>query len=751
MMTDAHDSQTSSRLAEAQYQAASTIYGASQAAEILSAIVVFGGQHYQDAHLGLIEANAPDLVRIVARRNGNSVVAEDEIQPLDHYPAYDSLAALEYLYAPELESEPFLMPGERVTLESQGIHSILVIPMVVSQVLTGVITFTNPTPVQTPPQILRAMRNLADQIAVVFENRALLRTTKSSLEEVQTLYDINRALLAAQDPLELLRAVAETIAIDANTITHIVVNRTPSGDQAFVQHVISNKREQVVNIPLTGLPASHLLNGSPSEVVFVENIAADTTSLLYALLRDQAKSYIALITREPARSADVIVVMYREPRAFDDQTRRLFNAIADQFNIVLQNQRLLREAQTSAVQLVRQVRSLELINRIASSISSFTDEQQLLDTVTSEMHEGLNIDHVGVVLIQPDGQTGVVISEAPDRNARGSSFNMRQNPLITALLDDPSKPMIVQDVENDTLILPEVRTLLIGIGVKAVMILPLYVYGKFIGSVGFDMYETGRTFSPEVIDIARTMIAQVAIGLQNIRLLNDAQARAEQTQRLSALSQSLQTSLEIEPILRVMMGIGVDIVPTDTLTITLYDENTGLLRVIGRYQEGQATIDVQRGTLIAINDTYAGQVWSSGTVLMINDARNAPSKMGDALTGSAIIAPLRTRERRIGTITVGSTQTHTYGDTEKAIFLQVANQLAVALDNSATYARSQRVARSEALVNEVTSRFQQFSDVDELVNIAVNELGKALGARQGRIRLLTPEALADSSSGQEVP
>ena len=52
------------------------------------------------------------------------------------------------------------------------------------------------------------MRNLGDQIAVVFENQSLLRSTATTLDEVQTLYDINQAMLGALDPLAILECCA---------------------------------------------------------------------------------------------------------------------------------------------------------------------------------------------------------------------------------------------------------------------------------------------------------------------------------------------------------------------------------------------------------------------------------------------------------------------------------------------------------------------------------------------------------------
>lgn len=749
-VNDPLDSSLTLRLAEAQYAAASAIYGSSEAAEILSAVVVFGGKTYEGAELALIEPDVdPPQLRVVAQRAGSAIVAANELRPLDSYPAYDALGAVEYLYAPDIDIDPFLTETEREPLRAKQIGSLLIVPLVVGQTLIGLIQFNNPTPVETSVPVLRALRNLSDQIAVVFENRALLRRTETSLNETQTLYDLNRALLAAQDPLELLRALANHIGSDADSIMHILVNHRRDGsDELSVQHIITKKGEQVVNIPIKGMRAQSLLTGTPTEVTFIEDIqVAPADAPLLDLLKERTRSYAAIIARSADRTADIVTIAYEQPRAFDTRTRRLYSASADQLNIVLQNQRLLFESQSNAERLSRQVRVLQLLNRVATGISSFQTEKMLLDNVVSEMQQGMGVDHIGVVLIQRDGRTGVLTSEAPDTKSIGVNFDMRENPMIASLLDDPSKPVVVQDVETDPMVNPDVRAALRGINVTGIMILPLYVYGRFIGTIGFDMYERGRTFSADVIELAQTMTTQLAIGLQNIRLFSEAQQRAEQMQRVAALGQALQATLETEPVLRVMLNSGTNIIPTEQLSIALYDDVSGLLRLVGRYEDGDAEIDLAEGPLLSL-DTHAGQVWSSGTMMSLGDTVQPNTK--DGRTSSVMIAPIRTRDHRIGTVSVSTSGLNIYSEPDKAMFQQMVNLLAVALENSAAYARSQRVARSEALVNEVTARFQQFSDVEGLVNTAVSELGKALGAKRARVRLTDPETIG-RDAGREQP
>ncbi|HRF99380.1 MAG TPA: GAF domain-containing protein, partial [Aggregatilineales bacterium] len=68
----------------------------------------------------------------------------------------------------------------------------------------------------------------------------------------------------------------------------------------------------------------------------------------------------------------------------------------------------------------------------------------------------------------------------------------------------------------------ETRELLLKTDIKSIAILPLIdARAGFIGSVGLDLYDEKRTFTTAMIDFARTITSQMAVTIQNIRLLQN--------------------------------------------------------------------------------------------------------------------------------------------------------------------------------------------------------------------------------------
>lgn len=556
-------------LAEAQYEASSAIYGSSDPVAILNALIDFGGKAFAEAHLALIDPNNGQL-NIIATRDATGVHAAQSTSRLEAYPAHETLGAVEVLFVADVATDPFLNSAERAMLQQQGTGALLVIPLVVAQRLTGVIGFTNPQPVALSTALLRSMRNLGDQIAVVFENQSLLR-----------------------------------------------------------------------------------------------------------------------------------------------------------------------DAQGSATQLLEQVRVLQSLNRLSTGLSSFQTEKDLLDYAAQSLVTALGVDHVGIALFEPREDHGTVISEYPDHNAVGSKIETRNSAMTQALREHPDRPFIANNVPTNPMIELETRAVLKKVGVAAIMVSALQVSGEVVGTVGFDLYDNKRQFTPEMVETAQTMISQVALSLQNIRLLTNATHRAEQIQHVSLLGQAVQATLRLDTILNIMLSESQHILALDRMNIALYHNGRGELINAAEYVDGKTIVELDNGKTVPLEGTFMGQVWKSQEILVFDDTHQLTnvSRVQELNLRSMLIAPMRSRGNPIGVVSLGAYRPYSYEDADQAIFRQMINQLALAIENARAYTQSQRVAKNEALINEIATQFQQHSSVEDMLQTAVSELGRALGARRGRIRL----------------
>ena len=107
----------------------------------------------------------------------------------------------------------------------------------------------------------------------------------------------------------------------------------------------------------------------------------------------------------------------------------------------------------------------------------------------------------------------------------------------------------------------------------------------------------------------------------------------------------------------------------------------------------------------------------------------------DNRDGQSLIAvPLVLGNEVIGAIEVESGDRK--ADAEAIQMVQaVAQRLAISLDKARLFEESQEATSREQRINEIVSRYQTVTNVDELLRITLEELTQTLGAKHSAIRL----------------
>lgn len=731
-------------LVQAQYETTSQVYAAETTAEMLAAIYEFTGRAYASGHLGLVEGAK---LRIVAEVDAEGARETDQLVDLKDYPAYDTLTGVESLAVENIHNARLLSDAEKTRLADKGVVALILLPLLNERRLSGIIMLEHPTPQALPSERLRALRSIADQLSVKFDNQRLLRSMTQSLEEVRTLYETNRALLNAQDVLDVLRALRDHLAPDALSIVQMHVERGSEGqaEDLRLRYRIIGSEEQVLDMSVKGLmsptallEASRIWDKPDYRVAFTEDVDKDYLSGLMKPLLEQrgTRSFISLILHNSIGAQDIISVSFGEPRQFNEGTRRLYAAVRDQVEVVLQVQQLYFDTQVSASQLADQVRVLEAINRLTSSLTTQRDEAALLDELCRTLVDALGINHASALLLDETEVTALVISEYPEGDLRGKRIEVRDDSLHQkARLE--RRPVIINDVETEGELSDATRAGLQQLGIKSLLVVPMIdLQDNTIGSIGLDMY-TPRLFTQEIVDVAQTMTQQATVSLQNVRFLNDAQRRAEQLGHITAFSQSVQATLETEAILKIAIDECSRMMPMDYIGISLYDPLAGAMRLVARAQDGAVEVHLDNATQLEMSGTAAGEAWKTRRLVHIPDisVERLMRYTHPFTTGSLMVAPVFSRGMSRGTVEVAVRTPYAYKIADTAVFQQFVTQLAVALENSEAFEESQRLAQNKALANEIAAQLQRQPGLDGMMNLTVKELGRALGARRARIRL----------------
>lgn len=745
-------------LIRSQYETTGRVFRSTNLPNILESLLDFAGKSFSRAQLVTTEVD--EVTRIVAQVDETGANTVHIPVQLSDYPAYQTLNVLEALEVRNVQEDPFITDAERATLAENQIVAFVILPILSNQKLSGLIMLMSEQVTRVEPDRLRAMRSLADQVGVVLENRNLLQSVENNLRETEVLYEANRNILRTQDNMDILHVLQDNLAPEASTICQMSIVYNPRNrneiTSLYLDYELTKQSARVLHehLPTTQeqrIDIYRFLRQVQDTVLFSPNGNVVFNNPLQLIMsRYQIRSYATFALKERGQISTVIFVIFDTPRQFTTSVRQLYEAITDQVAIALENQKLLRETQIAADKLSAQVDALQAISDLAVQINRTQSAQKLLDTSVRAMVESLSIDHSSVVLFDEERINGTVISEYPGNQFTGMSVGISDNPILRPDAD-PHSAIVIDDVENDPLLTDNMRNILMSGGIKSIILVPLLgQQDEPIGSVGLDVYHNIRHFEENEVQTAQTIAAQMAVGLQNVRLLEDARQRAEQLQHISDFSAITQSTMDPEGLIDSALSNIPRLLDVTHMTISLYDEARQALILEGGWQENNSfRTSLDAGEEVPLQNTIVGYVFENGRHSYIPNIRtNVGLRYPHSRTiASLLCMPIVNQGKVLGVASIGSHRGSAYTNTDIAVFQQLVNQMAVALYNAKTYTESQRVARNKTIANEIAVKLQREKDIQHMINLTMNEVSKVIGAKRGRVRLQTQTRTQDEEVG----
>ncbi|NLX08376.1 MAG: GAF domain-containing protein [Chloroflexi bacterium] len=371
-----------------------------------------------------------------------------------------------------------------------------------------------------------------------------------------------------------------------------------------------------------------------------------------------------------------------------DLIQRLANLSA----VALDNARLFQQARERATVLDEQARRLAFLNRVSAQFAQTLDPHEVYRIVLTELQGALNLQSAGLVLIQDEETSRLVLSTHPlDPPIPDLIIPIKGNPAAETVLET-RQPLVASNLLADPRFeaMHEISRLR---NTEAMLIVPVIMGGRVIGTIGLDS-STPREFTDAEIELALTTANQAALAIEKSRLFAEAQQRAteldDQAQRLAVINRvSIRLAQTLDPneIYRIVLSeLGENLGVQHAGLVLFENETTGRLMLDYPFVEPtpNLTLDLRDNASIQyVRETRKPLV--SEDVLHDPLFQQAWTNLRLRGTKSLMIVPVTAAGAVIGTIGLDSTDLRRFTEAEIELAETIASQASLAMEKARLY------------------------------------------------------------------
>ncbi len=204
--------------------------------------------------------------------------------------------------------------------------------------------------------------------------------------------------------------------------------------------------------------------------------------------------------------------------------------------------------------------------------------------------------------------------------------------------------------------------------------------------------------------------------------------------RLVEVSVTLNSTLDIEPLLNFLIGTAADLLDSEAAAILLFDEKTQ--RLFFAASTGSDP-DELRKIPVPLEGSIAGAIYRDDRPLIINEVASDPRhyrQVGEKIRFEArtlIGVPMRMRDRRVGVLEALNKRGGPFTESDQQTLSIVASQAAVAIHNANLVSALQKAYDELGKLEKLKSDF---------IAIASHELRTPLGVILGYAAILKEDA-----------
>ena len=713
-------------------------------------------------------------------------VAQSRVLTLEHGGRAHAVATGAPLIVSDLRADEGLLTFAPVSAQ-EGVRAFADLPLKRADRVIGMLSAMFVRPHAFSDSEVELLTALADQAAVAIDNARLYAQTDEQLrrqvEALSGLQRVSREINVTLDLQHILHLVLEeAMRLGQAPLGAIVLREAASQDLRLEVCAGYSEAEEAHIREVLQSPEAH--------PALAEVLRTNESLLIADVVAQRAE-----VSKEPeTRSMLVVPIFYKEALAglillqsaerdaFDREVLEFVEGLSAQAATAIGNAQRYQEQLERASLLLRRADQLAKMLEVSRALRSDRPLEEILEEITYAIQESVAFDLVLISVLEleddPPEQrlvaaAGIPIAEfARMREARHSwsavtdlmseEFCISQSYYLPAERGVEWHPFVDLYCEEE---LNGAERLPGRWRPRDLLLVPLVgPSGDKQGVLSVARPRDGRIPDLDTVEALEIFAGQAGLAIENARLVEALQLRAETLALFNEVSRSVTAKLNLNEVLNTVVEMAPRLLECKRGSIFLLDADSG--RYVPRVAYG-FELERIRSLIFAPGEGLAGAVAQSGMPLAVENVREDPRFVpgpADLDLGSTVMAPLTVENQVVGILCVDREEPHRFSTVEVATLSALADQVAVAVENARLFDQVRRFSQelerrveertqelAEAMENlteerdrvetlyRITSQLSISLDLDHVLNRALDLVVQAVGAECAAILMLEQE------------
>jgi len=410
-----------------------------------------------------------------------------------------------------------------------------------------------------------------------------------------------------------------------------------------------------------------------------------------------------------------------EQRRWSPDDELLVRQVADQLSLALENAHLFKETQSRAGEL-------SVLNEVGQALAASLNIEQIMEITyggISRLFDAKNFyiafyDKQKNEIAFPHNVTESVVDKSITRLPLGKG--------ITAHMIRTRESILITDGSDKWM--EEHGEIPVGEPAKSFLGVPLVLGNNVLGAIAIQDYHTPNRYGEHDLRLLTSFASQTAIAIENARLFEEAQRRAQETSALAEVGREISSTLDLDIVLERITSYAFDLLQASSSAAYLPIEQGENWRAVSALGLDAKEI---KDDLVNRGEGVLGKVVMQHSGSIMNNVDQLPDAITIAGTERIDLfehlmgVPVLSGERVTGLLAVWRTgEGREFTQTELDFLTSLSRQTAIAIENARLFENTQYNAAVESLISQISSSFVNVGgdQVDTQINLALQKVAE---------------------------